>query len=81
MRPKPAYIWRHGILEFGLPVALFTTSYTYVRQHGWTLGPLFSMAGLIGFVAGVAIGALIGGCLFGSLFWWFTARSRREIQP
>jgi hypothetical protein len=65
-RERREFIWKKGVLEFGLPVSLIVSVYLQFKNAD----PGVSMAArVIGMVVGTVAGALVAGGLFGWGMW------------
>lgn len=68
---KREFIWKKGVRDFGIPVALIVSVWTQVRSAE----PGTPILALIpGVLVGAAAGAVVGGGLFGWIMWSFFGR-------
>lgn len=67
-----SFIWSWGVIRFGIPVALISGAWAYVRQHD-TLFPL-AAGDVFGMLLGVTVGGIVGGILWGWVMWTFFGR-------
>lgn len=65
-RQRREFIWKKGVLEFGIPVSLLAN--LYLQFVNPDAGVPFA-ARVFGMVAGTVAGALVGGGLFGWGMW------------
>ena len=72
------YIWKQGVLGFGVPAALAKTVWDYVRDHGWTLGGLASSGTLADLALNLAFLGIAGGYVFGELRWHLSERNHNR---
>jgi predicted permease len=63
------FIWKHGVLQFGLPLSIFVSLVQFWRDPGGGAGYTMLAADVFGLLLGIVAGALVGGFLFGFLFW------------
>lgn len=60
------FVWRNGVLGFGVPLALFVWSGVVVSELGWR--GLWSVPALVSLLVGLPI-CMAGGWIFGVVFW------------
>lgn len=70
-RKKRSFVWRQGVLRFGVPVSTLVSVSIFLNEHGWSLESLTEGANVAGLLVGFVISALVGGFIWGSLFWHF----------
>lgn len=66
------FVWRNGVLGFGIPGAVILWFWFIVSELGWRA--LWSFPALAALVAMVLIGGLVGGGVFGYVLWWVFGR-------
>ena len=66
-RGKRSFIWRYGVLGWGVPVFLTTTAWDYYDRYGLHK-PLESSYLILHLVLGLPIW-LAAGCWFGVIMW------------
>lgn len=62
-----SFVWKIGVMGFGLPLALIVWLSVVVDELGWR--GLWSVPALLGLGAALLVGGSMG-CLFGIVFWW-----------
>ncbi len=75
---KKRYVWKVGVLSWGLPMFLVMTPFFYIQQHGltWPPPPGFSLTLILIYAALWAI----GGFWFGSVMWSTMEKAYRRHQ-
>lgn len=63
------FVWKYGVVGFGLPLALVVWLSVVVDALGWS--GLWSLPALMGLGAALIAGGSMGG-LFGIVFWWLS---------
>ncbi|MFI5309931.1 MAG: hypothetical protein ACHQQ3_01760 [Gemmatimonadales bacterium] len=77
-RGRRAFVWRYGVLGWGLPAALLTIAYAFIKEQGlrWSADAASSKLRLGIVIALVLFPAL--GHLFGARLWNARERERDE---
>lgn len=75
---KKSYVWRVGVLGWGVPMFIVMTGYFYVQQHGTNWPSIESFPIL--FVSISAVVWLIAGYWFGSTMWSTMEKAYRAYQ-
>jgi hypothetical protein len=75
---RRAFVWRYGVLGWGLPAALLTIAYAFIREQGfsWSADAASSRLRLGIVITLVLFPAL--GHLFGARLWEARERERNE---
>jgi hypothetical protein len=75
---RRAFVWRYGVLGWGLPAALLTIAYAFIREQGftWSAGGASSRL-RVGIVITLVLFPVIGH-LFGGRLWDAREREREE---
>jgi len=75
---RRAFVWRYGVLGWGLPAALLTIAYAFIREQGftWSAGAASSRL-RVGIVITLVLFPVLGH-LFGGRLWDAREREREE---
>ena len=75
---RRAFVWRYGVLGWGLPAALLTIAYAFIKEQGfsWSAGAASSRLRL-GIVITLVLFPVLGH-LFGGRLWDARERQREE---
>ena len=65
---RASFIWRYGVLGWGLPAALITVAYAVIKEHGFVVSGPFSTKLRIGIALAVIVFPTLGH-LFGRRMW------------
>lgn len=65
-RSRREFVWRNGVLGFGVPLAIFVWSGVVVKELGWR--GLWSVPSLVALLGGLPV-CMAGGWIFGVVFW------------
>jgi hypothetical protein len=63
------FIWRFGVMRFGIPVATILSVFMGLQDSAGSIGGLFSAETIAGMVGSFVVAALVGGYMWGRLFW------------
>jgi hypothetical protein len=66
---RRAFVWRYGVIGWGLPAALLTVAYAFIREQGfrWSAGaasPTLRIGIVVVFAVFLMLGHLFGGRLW-----------------
>ena len=75
---RRAFVWRYGVLGWGLPAALLTIAYAFIKEQGfsWSAGAASSKLRL-GIIITLVLFPVLGH-LFGGRLWDAREREREE---
>lgn len=75
---RRGFVWRYGVLGWGLPAALLTIAYAFIKEQGfsWSAATVSSKLRL-GIVITLVLFAVLGH-LFGSRLWDARERERER---
>lgn len=75
---RRAFVWRYGVLGWGLPAALLTIAYAFIREQGFAWSADTASAKLrVGIVITLVLFPVLGH-LFGGRLWDTRERRREE---
>ncbi|MFI5310848.1 MAG: hypothetical protein ACHQQ3_06415 [Gemmatimonadales bacterium] len=77
---RRAFVWRYGVLGWGLPAALLTIAYAFIKEQGfnWSAGAASSKL-RFGVVVTLLLFAMLGH-IFGGRLWDARERERADKQ-
>ena len=81
---RSQYVWRIGVLRFGLAIGLVDAVFEYVRTYGWTGHGFSPPSGLVIVAARFVFSMLFSGIVFGLAAWsWLdkTGAVARRTEP
>lgn len=76
MSEKREFLWKWGVLGWGIPLGVLLEMTDWVLDQGMSLSYLFSGAFLVGLIFSIVIASLVGLFLFAPVMWWWQNRER-----
>lgn len=71
---RAQYVWRIGLLAFGVPIGVVDAVFEYVRTYGWTGHGFSPPSGLLVVAARFVYSTLFSGIFFGLAAWSWMGR-------
>lgn len=65
---RASFVWRYGVLGWGLPAALITVAYAVIKEHGFAISGPFTTKLRIGIALCMVVFPALGH-LFGRRMW------------
>ena len=79
-RGRRAFVWRYGVLGWGLPAALLTIAYAFIKEQGFRWSPDAASSKLrLGIAITVVLFPALGHAV-GSRLWDARERERRDRE-
>ena len=66
---KRGFVWKYGILGFGLPWAVATAALSFGLDHGWAAAGFTSKVFLLRLALYVIVMLPLAGLIWGRVFW------------
>ena len=67
-RGRTTFVWRHGVVGWGLPAAVLTIGYKFVQEHGFSLVSALSHDLRVGIALALVVFPFLGYLLGGRLW-------------